>query len=99
MRRAAKTDGNHAATRDHLRSSGWSVHDTSAVHGGFGDLVVSRLGHTAIVEVKDGRGDLNELQRRFRDGWQGAYFVVRSPEDAIKQLSLWLLALTKFTKP
>lgn len=97
--RAKKVDANHAAVRDHLRSRGWCVHDTAAVGRGFGDFVVSRLGHTAILEVKDGRGELNELQRRFRDGWQGAYFVVRSPEDAIKQLTLWLLTLTKFTKP
>lgn len=40
MRRAAKTDTNHAAVRDGLRSIGWSVADTSGAGDNFPDLVV-----------------------------------------------------------
>ena len=47
----------------------------------------------ALVEVKAGKGDLNELQRKFRDSWPGPLFVVRSPDDAERQLTLWLLSL------
>ena len=96
-RRAAKTDENHAAIRDHLRDGGWSVWDSSAVGRGFGDFVVSRLGHTAVLEAKVGAKGLNELQRTFRDKWQGAYFVVRSPDDAERQLNLWLLTQAPLT--
>lgn len=39
-RRAAKVDASHAEVRDGLRALGWSVLDTSAVGGGFPDLVV-----------------------------------------------------------
>lgn len=94
--RAKKVDANHAAVRDHLRSIGWSVFDSSGIGRGYGDLTVSRLRHTAVVETKVGTKGLNELQRDFRDKWQGAYFVVRSPEDAEKQLTLWLLSLARF---
>jgi len=90
--RAKKVDANHAEIVDHLRSIGWSVWNTSAVGRGFSDVVVARLRHTALVEIKSGKSEPNDLQRRFRDKWQGAYFVVRSPQDAEKQLSLWLLS-------
>ena len=93
--RAKKVDRGHAAIAAHIRSIGWSVFDSSAIGGGFPDTVVSRLGHTALMEIKHGKSDLNTLQRKFSDGWAGAYFVVRSPEDAEKQLSLWLLSLAR----
>ena len=96
--RAKKVDANHAAISARLRSIGWFVSDSSGVGRGYPDLTVSRLGHTALVEVKHGKGELNELQRKFRDKWQGAYFVVRSPEDAEKQLTLWLLTQTGWKK-
>ena len=94
MRRAAKTDGNHQATRDYLRKAGWSVHDTSAVGGGFPDLVVARGGLTALVEVKDGRSKdkrqhaLRPNQEEFAKGWKGVCIKALSPEDAERQLNL-----------
>lgn len=92
--RAKKVDANHSAVVDHLRSIGWRVWDSSAVGRGFPDLVVShtRTGETCLVEVKAGRGELNEIQRGFRDKWPGPVFVVRSPDDATRQLTLWLLS-------
>ena len=93
MRRAARTDGNHEATRDYLRRTGWSVHDTSAVGGGFPDLVVARDGFTALVEVKNGakspsRIKLTPDQETFAKGWKGVCIKALSPEDAEKQLKL-----------
>ena len=54
MRRAARTDANHATIRDALRSVGCSVADTSAVGQGFPDLVIGFRGATMLIEVKDG---------------------------------------------
>jgi len=53
VRRAARTDGNHAEVRDGLRALGLKVFDSSALGRGFGDLVVSNGAQLLIVEVKD----------------------------------------------
>lgn len=98
--RAKKVDSNHAEIVSHLRATGWWVHDSSADGRGFPDLVIAheRTRQIALVEVKAGKGSLNDLQRKFRDKCPGAYFVVRSPDDAERQLTLWLLTLTQWKK-
>ena len=96
MRRAAKIDETQNPIVKHLRENSWSILLSNAIGKGAPDAFASRLGHTAALEFKTGYHDLNELQRKFRDGWQGAYFVVRTPEDAEKQLALWLLGLAKW---
>ena len=95
--RAKKVDTNHAEIVSHLRAIGWRIHDSSAVGRGFPDLVCAhvRTRQMALVEVKHGKGDLNPLQRKFRDDWPGPIFVVRSPDDAERQLTLWLLSLAR----
>lgn len=95
-RRAAKTDETQSAIVAHLRGCSWAVCLTHVVGGGAPDAFASRLGHTAALEFKTGKKQINELQRQFRDKWQGAYFVVRSPDDAERQLTLWLLTLARF---
>lgn len=53
--RARRTDANHAAIMADLRKAGFRVHDTSALGGGFPDLVVFRPDcGLFLVEVKDG---------------------------------------------
>lgn len=90
--RAKKVDRTHGAIRDHLRAIGYSVWDSSAVGGGFPDLVVARCGFTALVECKSGSEagaemELNEAQRRFRDAWQGSFVVAATPQQAERELS------------
>lgn len=55
MRRAAKTDANHAEIRQALRAAGWTVVDLSAVGRGVPDLLCAKQGRIELVEVKDGR--------------------------------------------
>lgn len=93
MRRAARTDGNHAEVREHLRKLGWAVRDTSAVGHGFPDLLVARAAFTALVEVKDGDKSpsarkLTPDQERFAKTWPGVCIKAESPEDAELQLDL-----------
>jgi hypothetical protein len=93
MRRAAKTDANHQAVRDHLRAVGWSVCDTSSIGRGVPDLLVARRGFTAVVEVKDGAKPpsaihLTDQQQRFWKDWPGVKIIAKSPEDAERQLNL-----------
>jgi hypothetical protein len=94
---AKRVDKNHGQIVSHLRATGWRVYDSSALGRGFPDLVVAheRTRHQALVEIKHGKGDLNAIQRKFRDEWPGAVFTVRSPDDATSQLTLWLLSLAR----
>ena len=94
--RAKKVDKTHAAIRDHLRSIGWRLFDTSAVGRGFPDFICARGGFTALLECKSGSEagaemNLNELQRRFRDEWPGSYVVAATPEQAERELAARLL--------
>ena len=87
MRRAARTDANQSAIVDRLRSIGWSVHVTSALGGGFPDLVVARDRYTVLVEIKDGdkpasARKLTKDEREFARDWPGHYIVATSPDDA-----------------
>jgi len=88
VRRAARTDADHAAVVHALRKMGVHVVDTSRVGGGFPDLVCAckRHGVTFLVEVKDGdkspsRRTLTPPQQSFHETWPGALFVVESVAD------------------
>jgi hypothetical protein len=86
MRRAARTDANHSEIIGMLRKLGFSVADTSRLGSGFPDCVIAKHGHTALVEIKDGRKPpsqrlLTEDEQAFRDSWKGQYFVVMSGGD------------------
>ena len=54
-RRACRVDCNQRDIIGALRACGAMVHDTSAVGGGFPDLVVIHNGERHLVEVKDGK--------------------------------------------
>ena len=54
MRRTTRTDANQAEIVRAFKALGCLVHDTSALGGGFPDLVVLAYGRPWLVEVKDG---------------------------------------------
>ena len=54
MRRAARTDANHASIRDTLRAHGWTVWDLSSAGNGCPDLLAAKHGVLKLIEVKDG---------------------------------------------
>lgn len=90
MRRAAKTDANHANVRDGLRQiPGCTVRDTSGIGGGFPDLVVGMRGVTLMLEVKDGAKapsarKLTAAQQNFVENWTGSpIWVVESLQQAV----------------
>lgn len=93
MRRAARTDANHAAIRDALRKAGASVADTSAVGSGFPDLVVGLRGRNLLVEVKDGSRKPSEraltpAQAEFAQAWRGQWAKVESVDQALALIGL-----------
>lgn len=90
MRRMAKVDRNQAEVVEALRKAGWHVAITSSLGDGFPDLVVSKGGWMAYVEVKDGakppsERELTEDQVKFRRACKGPYYVV---SDTLKGLQM-----------
>ena len=94
MRRASRTDDNHAAIRDGLRElPGISVADTSDVGNGYPDLTVGWMGVNYLLEIKDGnkspsRRQLTPGQDGFHAGWAGQIDVVCNLDEALKVLGL-----------
>lgn len=90
MRRAAKVDANQAEIVQALRKVGCSVLDTSAVGGGFPDLVVGCGGKTMLMEIKDGAKPpsarrLTSAQLELHAAWRGGPIaVVMDVESAIR---------------
>ena len=84
MTYAKKVDANHSIIVKTLRELGCSVFDTSSVGRGFPDLVVSRKGATALVEIKaDIKSKFTPAQQAFLLNWQGTVCRIHDVEGAI----------------
>lgn len=86
MRRAARTDANHAEIIAAFRAIGFVVSDTSRLGNGFPDAIISRSMKTAVVEIKDGNKPpsarkLTADEQRFKDAWAGVHLIVESLDD------------------
>lgn len=88
MRRAAKTDNNHAHIRDQLRANGRAVWDCSKFGDGFPDLVVGYRGSIFLMEVKSEDGQLTPKQHKAINKWEQdggePVLVVYELDEAIK---------------
>lgn len=82
MRRAAKRDSNEEAIVAAIRKEGWRVMRLNE----FDLLATCGNGcHLVMMEVKTTTGKLKPSQQKLIDaGWP--LIVVRSPEDALKEL-------------
>jgi hypothetical protein len=88
MRRAARTDRNHAEIRDCLRNMGVRVFDTARIGGGFPDLVACHGGRVYLFEVKMPGCGLTEAEKEFHQVYDGYVSIVYSVEDALIELGL-----------
>lgn len=100
MRRAARTDANHATVMLDLRRLGYRVEDMSQVGGGVPDLLVGTpCGALCLVEVKDGakppsKRVLTEDQVKWHLAWgKWPVFVALSAADAHEKIRTWLDSL------
>ena len=87
MRRAARTDGNHADVVKALRGAGMAVRSMAGVGQGFPDLLVAFRDTLVLLEVKDGslppsERKLTQQEAEFIAAWPKTY-VVTSPEEAV----------------
>lgn len=88
MRRAARTDGNHAEVVKALRDAGIAVKSLASVGGGVPDLLCALREVTCLLEVKDGskppsERHLTKAEAEFFATWPGLAFVVYSPKEAV----------------
>ena len=82
MRLAARIDRNHLQIALALRKMGWQVFSLAGVGRGVPDLLISKHGYTALVEVKrDDKAKLTPAQIKFHASWAGKIYVVRSLGD------------------
>jgi len=88
MRRAARTDRNHAEIRDGLRRMGIKVIDTSRLGDGFVDIVVCHGGRVYLMEIKMPGCKLTPDEGAFHTVYDGYVSIVYSVEDALIELGL-----------
>lgn len=87
---AGRTDANQAGIVKALRKIGASVAITSQVGQGLPDLLVGYLGHTILLEVKDGarppsERKLTDAEAYFLKHWKGGpAVVVRNEDEALE---------------
>jgi len=96
MRRAARTDRNHAEIVKGLRRSGCTVLDLSSVGCGCPDILVGRAGHNWLFEIKDGAKPpsarkLTAPEQSFFESWRGNVQVVNSLQEAIDAINETIL--------
>jgi hypothetical protein len=84
MRRAAKVDANQEQIVSALRAAGASVQSLAPIGKGCPDLLVAFQGLMFLMEVKAGKGKVNELQQRWAEGWNTHVSTVRDPEQALR---------------
>lgn len=91
MRRAARTDDNHAAIAAAFRRLGATVAHTHQIGSGFPDLVVCIRGrHVVLVEIKDGKKSpsaqkLTPAEEAFHALWPVE--IVKSEDDVVNLIN------------
>ena len=83
---SGRRDKNEREIIDALRGAGASVQQLHAM--GVPDLLVGYRGVNILLEVKSDKGKLNGQQVDWHAKWQGAVSVVRSPEEALRELGI-----------
>lgn len=96
---ARRVDSNQAEIVAAFRFHGCSVKLMHAAGKGFPDLAVGRAGITTLVEVKAGKGKLNDRQKEWLDDWTGGHDIARDIGDVeriVARLRDWHLILTTY---
>lgn len=84
MRRAARTDTNHAEIVQALRQVGAEVLDLSRMGNGCPDLLVNFRGLMSLMEIKAETGEMTDDQLEFSLRWP--FDVVRSVDEALRAI-------------
>lgn len=85
---ANRKDDNHKQIVDDLIKIGFSVIDQTPLKDRSLDILVSLSGKTALVEIKNGKNDLEESQRTIFRTWQGKTILARCTGDILAEFEL-----------
>lgn len=102
--RAARTDDNQTEIVKAFRKLGATVDITSAVGGGFPDILVNRFGLTVKVEIKDGAKvpsaqKLTPKEKEHHDKCRGALVIINSIDQCsnlIDEMKVAAIAIKKY---
>ncbi len=87
---AKRTDGNQGVIVFALREAGCQVRVLSSIGSGLPDLLVCFHDQmdwiTCLMECKMPGEKLTTMEQLFWDTWPGLKFIVRSAEDALRQI-------------
>jgi len=88
MRKRARKDMNQDEIVSTFRYLGFTVAITSALGGGFPDIVIAKYGRNWLVEIKNGdlppsERQLTEDEKAFHDKWEGEIFIINSMDEAV----------------
>ena len=88
MRKRARKDMNQDEIVSTFRYLGFSVAITSALGGGFPDIVIGKNEKNWLVEIKNGdlspsERELTDDEKDFHEKWKGKIFIVNSVDEAI----------------
>lgn len=86
MIRKARIDSNQPSIVKAFRDLGWVVAHTHMVGQGFPDIVISKAGYTALIEIKDGSKTpsarkLTKSEKSFHEEWEGNIHIIESVDD------------------
>lgn len=88
----SRVDQNQPEIVAALRAAGCSVLHTHELGAGAPDIAVGRVVNgvptTFLLEIKTATGKLTVAERMFHRAWQGHVAIVRSVEEALKEVGL-----------
>jgi hypothetical protein len=87
-RYASRIDANQPEIVDAFRKLGCSVKLSHGVGAGWPDTAVGFGGLTLLVEIKSGKGKLNDRQLEWLEDWTGGHYVVRNLDDVERLVSM-----------
>ena len=98
MRRFGKVDSNHGEIAEAFGKLGCSFLSLAPLGDGAPDAVIGYAGLSVLVEIKSGRGTLNEKQKGFWSTWKGGIKLVRDLDgvlETVAMLKKWHAAISK----
>jgi hypothetical protein len=88
VRRAAKVDATQDAIVSALRAAGATVQSLAAIGKGCPDILCALAGRMWLMEIKTGKAEPNDLQKKWHIEWNADVHVVRDPDAALRVIGV-----------